>query len=69
MTGTVTHSDQTARFCEHDGIFIRFSRAGSNWYALATGALKPWWLKLRLPGRAANMQANRTVHNKKNAKI
>ena len=47
MTEAPGNRNSTARFCEHDGIFIRFSRAaGSTWRALASGALKPWWLKL-----------------------
>lgn len=47
-TARLSAEDNIARFCEHDGIFIHFSRAASGWRALATGALKPWWLKLTL---------------------
>lgn len=66
--------DNIARFCEHDGIFIHFSRARSSWQALATGALKPWWLTLK-PFRATKQaiqkarQQNKNTNNKKNAKI
>ncbi len=40
-----------AQFCEHDGICIYFTNAGSTrrrtaWHALAPCALKPWWLFL-----------------------
>jgi hypothetical protein len=38
--------DQIAHFCEHDGIFIRFTRARKSWHAMAPCALKPWWLFL-----------------------
>ena len=34
-------------FCEHDGIYIHFTKARSTWHALAPCALKPWWLFLR----------------------
>lgn len=50
------HKNQTSRndmaqFCEHDGICIYFTNAGSTrkrtaWHALAPCALKPWWLFL-----------------------
>ncbi|MCK4675362.1 MAG: hypothetical protein KAT61_05565 [Gammaproteobacteria bacterium] len=41
-----------ACFCEHDGICIYFTNAGSTrkstaWRALAPCALKPWWLFLK----------------------
>lgn len=35
-----------AHFCEHNGIFIRYTRARTTWHALAPCALKPWWLFL-----------------------
>jgi hypothetical protein len=34
-------------FCEHDGIYIHFTKARSTWHALAPCALKPWWLFLK----------------------
>ncbi len=42
-----TTNSKVALFCEHDGIFIRFTRARTTWQALATCALKPWWLVLK----------------------
>ena len=41
-----TNRDNIAQFCEHDGIYISFTRARSTWHALAPCALKPWWLFL-----------------------
>jgi len=41
-----TDRNEVAHFCEHDGVFIRFTRARSTWLALAPCALKPWWLFL-----------------------
>ena len=38
--------NDVAHFCEHDGIYIRFTRARTTWHALAPCALKPWWLFL-----------------------
>jgi len=35
-----------AHFCEHNGIFIRYTPARTTWHALAPCALKPWWLFL-----------------------
>ncbi|MFV2004343.1 MAG: hypothetical protein ACC650_04015 [Gammaproteobacteria bacterium] len=49
--------DDIAHFCEHDGICISFTQARSSWHALATCALKPWWLFLN-PLRQ-NTQNNR----------
>ncbi|MBT8120176.1 MAG: hypothetical protein KJN89_10710 [Gammaproteobacteria bacterium] len=37
---------EIAHFCEHDGIFISFTRARTTWHALAPCAIKPWWLFL-----------------------
>jgi hypothetical protein len=42
-----TNRNEVAHFCEHDGIFIRFTRARATWHALAPCALKPWWLSLK----------------------
>jgi hypothetical protein len=42
-----TNRNEVAHFCEHDGIFIRFTRARTTWHALAPCALKPWWLFLK----------------------
>ncbi|NOR42395.1 MAG: hypothetical protein GQ572_03595 [Gammaproteobacteria bacterium] len=42
-----TNRDEVAHFCEHDGIFIRFTRARETWHALAPCALKPWRLSLK----------------------
>ena len=35
-----------AHFCEHDGIYISFTRARTTWRARAPSAIKPWWLFL-----------------------
>ena len=42
-----TKQNDVAHFCEHDGIYIRFTRARTTWHALAPCALKPWWLFLK----------------------
>ncbi len=59
-----------ACFCEHDGICIKFTRAGfsqaaNTWHALAPCALKPWWLFLN-PLRK-NQPANKNIKIKTNA--
>ena len=41
-----TTRDEIAHFCEHEGIFIRFTQAGAAWHAHLPSALKPWWLYL-----------------------
>jgi len=57
---------RTAHFCEHHGIFIRFTRARSIWHALAPSAIKPWWLVLQ-PARARNgSKKNNYTNNNKN---
>ena len=38
--------NDVAHFCEHDGVYIRFTRARTTWHALAPCAFKPWWLFL-----------------------
>ena len=43
-----TNRNEFAHFCEHDGIFIHFTRARATWRAQAPCALKPWWLSLKL---------------------
>ena len=55
-----TNRAEVAHFCEHDGICIRFTQAGTTWHAITPCALKPWWLFLK-PSRI-NPQRN----NKKN---
>lgn len=42
-----TNRNEVAHFCEHDGIFIRFTHARETWHALAPCALKPWRLSLK----------------------
>ena len=41
-----TNRSDVAHFCEHAGVYIRFTRARTTWHALAPCALKPWWLFL-----------------------
>jgi len=67
-----TNRDEVAYFCEHDGIFIRFTQAKTTWHALAPCALKPWWLSLkpirknsdkRAVQKNITQQQNRTIKN------
>ena len=72
------HKNQTSRndmaqFCEHDGICIYFTNAGSTrrrtaWHALAPCALKPWWLFLNPLRRKkpSDSQNNKTTKNAAN---
>ena len=38
--------NDVAHFCEHDGVYIRFTKARTTWQALSPCAIKPWWLFL-----------------------
>lgn len=48
---------EIAHFCEHNGIYIHFTKARSTWHALAPCALKPWWLFLK-PLRMKRLNEN-----------
>ena len=65
--------DEMAHFCEHDGICIYFTNAGSTqrrtaWHALAPCALKPWWLFLNplRRNKPSDNQKNKTTKNAAN---
>ncbi len=53
-----TDRNDVAHFCEHDGIYIRFTQARATWHALAPCALKPWWLFLTPNILKKNIQKN-----------
>ena len=64
-----TKRNDMAQFCEHDGICIYFTNAGTTqkrttWHALVPCALKPWWLFLK-PSRINPLRRNKQS-NKKN---
>ncbi|NOQ89382.1 MAG: hypothetical protein GQ549_00380 [Gammaproteobacteria bacterium] len=63
-----TKQNNMAQFCEHDGISIYFTNAGTTqkrtaWHALAPCALKPWWLFLN-PLRQAKIKHQQTKQEK-----
>ena len=49
-------------FCEHDGIYIHFTKARSTWHALAPCALKPWWLFLKPLKKPLNKNMHKTFN-------
>ena len=59
-----TTRDDIAHFCEHDGIYISFTRARSTWHALAPCALKPWWLFLNPLRRKTKNEKENNKNNK-----
>lgn len=68
-----TSRNDMAQFCEHDGICIYFTNAGSTrkrtaWHALAPCALKPWWLFLNplRRNKPSDNQKNKTTKNAAN---
>lgn len=42
-----TNRNEIAHFCEHDGIRLRFTPAGTEWLAQTPCAFKPWSLTLK----------------------
>ena len=68
-----TSKDEIAHFCEHNGIYINFTRARTTWRARAPSAFKPWWLFLE-PLRknlkqSSGKQKQQYMQHKKNNKI